>query len=55
MLKTKNGRFNLSSECVLRGSKKINIYERQEPGRLLSSLRIRTPLNQIPLLGKLIF
>ena len=49
-MKTKNGRFMLSSKC---GSKKSNIMKQQEAVGLLSNLGIRTPLSKIPLLNVL--
>ena len=36
MIKTKNGRFMLSSKCALCGSKKSKIFEEQESEGLLS-------------------
>ena len=41
----------LLSKCAVRDSKKSKFIKEQEAGGLLSSLRIRTPLSQIPLLG----
>ena len=54
-MKTKNGRFVLSSKCVVCGSKKSKFMKEQEAERLLSNLEIRTPLRKIPLLGDLLF
>ena len=55
VLNTKNGRAMLSSKCATWGGKKSRfIYEQEESG-LLSSLGIKTPLSNIPLLGKLLF
>ena len=53
ILKTKNGRFMLSSECAVCGSKKSKFMKEQEAKQLLSSLGIRTPLSQVPLLNVL--
>ena len=51
MIKTKNGRLNLTSKCVACGSKKSRFMKEQEPKRLLSNLGIKTPSNKIPLLN----
>ena len=53
MMKTKNGRFMLSSKCAICGSKKIKFMEEQEAEGLLSNLGIKTPLSKIPLLNVL--
>ena len=50
MMKTKNGRFGLSSKCAVCGSKKSKFMKEQETKGLLSILGIRTPLSKIPLL-----
>ena len=48
MMKTKNGRFLLSSKCAICGTKKSKFMKEQEAEGLLSSLGIRTPLSKIP-------
>ena len=53
MMKTKNGRFVLSSKCAVCGSKKSKFKKEQEEDGLLSNLRIKTPLSEIPLLNVL--
>ena len=53
MMKTKNGRFVLSSECAICGSKKSKLIKEQEAEGLLSNLGIGTPLSKIPLLNVL--
>ena len=53
-MKTKNGRFMLSSKCAVCGSKKAKFMKEQEAKGLLSNLGIRTPLSKIPLLNVLI-
>ena len=53
MMKTKNGRFVLSSKCAICGSKKSKFLKVQEAKGLLSNLGIRTPLSKIPLLNVL--
>ena len=51
MIKTENGRLALSSKCVVCGSTKSRFIKEQEAEGLLSNLRIKTPLNKIPLLN----
>ena len=53
MMKTKNGRFVLSSKCSVCGSKISKFMKEQEAEGLLSSLGIITPLSKIPLLNVL--
>ena len=53
MMKTKNGRFVLSSKCAVCGSKKSKFKKEQEEDGLLSNLRIKTLLSEIPLLNVL--
>ena len=53
VLKTKNGRSMLLSKYVVCGSKKSRFIKEQEAKGLLSSLGIKTPLSNIPLLGKI--
>ena len=43
------------SKCAVSDSKKLKFIKEQEAGVLLSSLRIKTPLNKIPLSGPLLF
>ena len=52
-MKTKNGRFVLSSKCVICGSKKSKFMKEQEAEGLLSNLVITTPMSKIPLLNVL--
>ena len=54
-VKTKNEIIMVISNCVVYGTKKIRFIKEQEASGLLSSLRIRTPFNQIPLVGPLLF
>ena len=49
MLKTKNGRFMLSSKCAACGSKKSKFMKEQETEGLFSNLGNKTPLSKIPL------
>ena len=51
MIKTKNGRLMLSSNCAVCGDKKSRFIKEKEAKELLSNLGIKTPLNKIPLLN----
>ena len=51
MLKTKNGRLNLSSKYAACGIKKSRFMKEREAKGLLSNLGVRTPLSKVPLLG----
>ena len=51
VIKTKNGRLMLSSNCAVCGSKKSKFMKEQEAKGLLSNLGIKTPLSKIPLLN----
>ena len=55
MMKTKNGRFVLSSKCAVCGTKKSKFIKEQEAERLLSNLGIRTLLSKITLLNVLFY
>ena len=55
MIKTKNGRFTLSSSCAVYGSKKSKLLKEQEAEELLSNLGIKTPLSKNPLLNVLYY
>ena len=48
MIKTKNGRLQLKSQCSIYGNKKSRFVKEQEAKGILSSLGIRTPLSRIP-------
>ena len=50
---TKSDRPMLSSKCAVCGNKKSRFMKEQAKG-LLSILRIKTPLNKIPLLGDIL-
>ena len=45
----------LSSKCAICGSTKEGFMKDQESKGLLSSLGIKTPLSNIPLLGNILF
>ena len=53
--RTENGRIMLLSKCAMCDSKKSKFIKEQEASGLLSSLGIKTPLSNIPLLGPLLF
>ena len=55
VVKRKNGRITHLSKFSVCNSKKSKFLKKQETTGLLSSLRIRIPLSQIPLLGPLLF
>ena len=55
VVRTKNGRIMLLSKCVVSYIKKSKFIKEQEASRLLSTLEIKTPLNEIPLLGISLF
>ena len=55
VVQAKNGMILLLSNCVVFNSKKSKCIKEQEASRLLSSLGITTLLNEIPLLGSLLF
>ena len=52
---TSNGKTMILSKCTICGSKKSKFIKKQEAKGLLSNLRIKTPLNKIPLLGDGLF
>ena len=54
VLKTKNTTMILSN-CAVHSSKKSLSIEEQKPKGTLTGLGIKTPLNKIPLLGKILF
>ena len=49
VVKTKNGRMMLFSNCAVCDSKKSKFIKEQEARGLLSSLRIKIPFSRIPL------
>ena len=53
--KTNNRRLMLLSKCPVCDSKKSRFIKEQEASGLFSSLRIKTPLRRIPLVGPLLF
>ena len=55
VVRAKNNRIMLTASCAVCGSRKNKFVKGQEAKGLLSSLGLRTPLNNIPLLGPLLF
>ena len=49
--KTKNGRMIMQSKCAACWIKKSRFVKKQDAKRLQSNLEIKTPLNEIQLLG----
>ena len=48
VIKTKNGRLQMSSHCAICGNKKSRFVKKQEAKGILSSLGIKTTLSKIP-------
>ena len=53
--KTSNGKTIILSKCAACDSKKSKFIKEQQAKGLLSNLGIKTPLNEIPLLGDILF
>ena len=53
--KISNDRIMVLSKCAICGSKKSRFIKNQKVKGLLSNLRIRTPLNKVPVLGDILF
>ena len=53
--KTKHGRIMVLSTCVVYDSKKPKFVKQQEASGLFSSLGIKTPFAEIPLVVALLF
>ena len=54
-VRTKNRRIMLLSKCVVSDSKQSELIKQQEASEWLCSLGIRISLNNIPLLGPVLF
>ena len=52
---TSNGKLMILSKYAICGTKKSKFIKKQEAKGILSSLRIKTPLSKIPLLGDVLF
>ena len=55
VFRTKNGRYVMKSICPSCKHKKSKFVKKQEAQGILSSLGIKTPLANVPLLGPLLF
>ena len=55
ILGTSNGKTMILSNCAICSSKKSRLIKKQEANEFLSSLKIKTPLSKIPLLGNALF
>ena len=53
LVKTKNNKVMMLSECAICSNKKSRFIKKQEAKGLLSNLGIKTPLSKIPLLNVL--
>ena len=53
--KTTNGKMKILSKCAIYGSKKSKFIKEQQVKGLLSNLGLKTPLNEIPVLGDILF
>ena len=54
VMKTKNGRIMILSNCVVCNSKKSKFIKEPEVCGSLRSLGIKKPLSRIPLVGRLL-
>ena len=54
LVRTKNGRIMLLLKCAVCDSKKSKFIKQQEVSGLSNSLGIKTPFDNIPLLGSLL-
>ena len=51
IVKSKNNRSMIQSNCAICGSKKSRFVKEQQAKGLLSNLGIKTPLSKVPLLN----
>ena len=51
LVKSKNNRSMIQSNCAICGSKKSKFIKEQQAKGLLSNLDIKTPLDKVPLLN----
>ena len=52
---TSNGKTMILSKCAICGSKKSRFIRNQEAKGLLSNLGLRSPFNEVPVLGDIFF
>ena len=55
VVKTKNGRLMVLSNCAVCGSKKTKFIEEQKASELLNMLELKTLLSKIPIAGDILF
>ena len=55
LAKTNKGKLIILSKCTVHDSKKSRFIKKQQAGGLLSSLRSKTPLSNILVLGGILF
>ena len=55
VLKITNGKTMILSKCAICGSKESKFIKEQQAKGLLSNLGLRTPLNDFPVLGDILF
>ena len=53
--RTKQNRLVLISNCAIGSKKKSKFIKNQEASGLLNGLGIRTPLNNVPVIGNILF
>ena len=53
--KTNNGKTIILSKCAICGGKKSKFFKKQKASGILNNLGLKTPLNNIPLLGDILF
>ena len=53
--RTKQNRLVLISNCAIGSKKKSRFIKNQEASGLLNGLGIRTPLNNVPVIGNILF
>ena len=51
LVKSKNNRSMIQSNCAICNSKKSRLIKEQQAKGLLNNLGIKTPLNKVPLLN----
>ena len=54
IIKSKNNRSMIQSNCAICGSKKSRFIKEQQERGLLSNLGIKTPLNKVPKISKML-
>ena len=52
---TSNTKIMILSKCPICGSKKLRFIKNQEAKEILNNLGLKIPLNNVPLLGDILF